>query len=48
LLEVQVISDDMRLLASDDENDDEFAEVSKAAPLVDAQNSDNHDGDVKG
>jgi hypothetical protein len=44
----EVISDDMRLLASDDENDDEFAEVSKAAPLVDAQNSDNHDGDVKG
>jgi phosphohistidine phosphatase SixA len=40
-----IISDDMRLLASDDE--DEFAEVSKAAPPVDAQNSDNHAGDVK-
>jgi hypothetical protein len=34
------------LLASEDE--DEFAEVSKAAPPVDAQNSDNHAGDVKG
>jgi hypothetical protein len=43
-----IISDDMRLLANDDEDDDEFAEVSKAAPPVDAQNSDNHTGDVKG
>jgi hypothetical protein len=41
-----IISDDMRLLASEDE--DEFAEVSKAAPPVDAQNNDNHAGDVKG
>jgi hypothetical protein len=40
-----IISDDMRLLASEDE--DEFAELSKAAPPVDAQNSDNHAGDVK-
>jgi Reverse transcriptase (RNA-dependent DNA polymerase) len=43
-----IISDDMRLLANDDEDEDEFAEVSKAAPPVDAQNSDNHAGDVKG
>jgi hypothetical protein len=41
-----IISDDMRFLASEDE--DEFAEVSKAAPPVDAQNSDNHAVDVKG
>jgi hypothetical protein len=41
-----IISNDMRLLASEDE--DEFAEVSKAAPPVVAQNSDNHAGDVKG
>jgi hypothetical protein len=40
-----IISDDMRLLASEDEDD--FVEVSKAAPPVDAQNSDNHAGDVK-
>jgi hypothetical protein len=40
-----IISDDMRLLASEDEN--EFTEVSKAAPPVDAQKSDNHAGDVK-
>jgi hypothetical protein len=40
-----IISDDMRLLASEDE--DELAEVSKAAPPVDAQNSDNHAGDFK-
>jgi hypothetical protein len=40
-----IISDDMRLLASEDK--DEFAEVSKAAPLLAAQNSDNHAGDVK-
>jgi hypothetical protein len=39
-----IISDDMHLLASEDE--DEFAELSKAAPPVDAQNSDNHSGDV--
>jgi hypothetical protein len=39
------ISDDMRLLDSEDK--DEFAEVSKAGPPVDAQNSDNHAGDVK-
>jgi Reverse transcriptase (RNA-dependent DNA polymerase) len=41
-----IISDDMCLLASEDE--DEYAEVSKAAPPVDAQNSDNNAGDVKG
>jgi hypothetical protein len=40
-----IISDGMRLLASADE--DEFVEVSKAAPPVDAQNRDNHAGDVK-
>jgi hypothetical protein len=43
-----IISHDMRLLANDDEDEDEFAEVSRAAPPVDAQNSDNHAGDVKG
>jgi hypothetical protein len=43
-----IISDDMRLLANDDENKDEFADVSKAAPPVDAQNRNNHAGDVKG
>jgi hypothetical protein len=43
-----IISDDMRLLANGDEGEDAFAEVSKAAPPVDAQNSDNHAGDVKG
>jgi hypothetical protein len=32
-----IISDDMRLLADDDENEDEYAEGSKAAPPVDAQ-----------
>jgi hypothetical protein len=41
-----IISEDMSFLASEDE--DVFAEVSKAAPPVDAQNSDNHAGDVKG
>jgi hypothetical protein len=43
-----IISDDMRLLADGDENEDEYAEGSKATPPVDDQNSDNHDGDVKG
>jgi transposase InsO family protein len=43
-----IISDDMRLLATGDEDEDEYAEGSKAAPPVDAQNSDNHAGDVKG
>jgi Reverse transcriptase (RNA-dependent DNA polymerase) len=43
-----IISDDMHLLANDNEDKDEFAEVSKDAPPVDAQNSDNHAGDVKG
>jgi Reverse transcriptase (RNA-dependent DNA polymerase) len=38
----------MCLLADDDESEDEYAEESKAAPPVNAQNSDNHDGDVKG
>jgi Reverse transcriptase (RNA-dependent DNA polymerase) len=42
-----IIGDDMRLLASDDEDEDEYAEVSKAAPPVDAQSSDNHPGNVK-
>jgi hypothetical protein len=42
-----IISDDMRLLADDDDDEDEYAEGSKAAPPVDAQNSDNHAGDVK-
>jgi Reverse transcriptase (RNA-dependent DNA polymerase) len=43
-----IISDDMRFLANDDEDEDEYAEGSKAAPPVDAQNSDNHAGDFKG
>jgi hypothetical protein len=43
-----IISDDMRFLAKDDEDKDEFAEVSKAAPSVDAENSENHDSNVKG
>jgi hypothetical protein len=37
----------MPLLADGNADGDEYAEVSKAAPLVAAQNSDNHDGDVK-
>jgi hypothetical protein len=41
-----IIRDDMRLLANEDE--DEFGEVSKDAPPVDAQNSDNHADDAKG
>jgi hypothetical protein len=45
---VDIISDDMRLLANDDEDEDENAEVSKAAPSVDAQNSAKHAGDVNG
>jgi hypothetical protein len=32
-----IISDEMRLLANNDEGEEEFAEVSKAAPPVDAQ-----------
>jgi GAG-pre-integrase domain len=43
-----IISDDMRFLANDDEDEDECAKESKAAMLVDAQNSDNHNGDVNG
>jgi hypothetical protein len=43
-----IISNDMRLLVNDDEDEVEYADVSKAAPPVDAQNSDNHAGDVKG
>jgi hypothetical protein len=43
-----IISDDMRLLSNDDKNEDEHAEGPKAAPPVDAQNSGNHAGDVKG
>jgi hypothetical protein len=42
-----IISDNMRLLADDDDDEDEYAERSKAGPPVDAQNSDNHAGDVK-
>jgi hypothetical protein len=42
-----IISDDMRLLANDNKDEDESAEGSKAAPPVDAQNSDNHDGYIK-
>jgi hypothetical protein len=42
-----IISDNMRLLADDDDDEDEYAKGSKAAPPVDAQNSDNHFGDVK-
>jgi hypothetical protein len=44
----EIISDDMRLPAGDDENEDEYAKGSKAGRPVDAQNSDNHNGDVKG
>jgi hypothetical protein len=43
-----IISDDMRLLAKYDEDEDEYVKGSKAASPVDAQNSDNHTGDVKG
>jgi hypothetical protein len=43
-----IISDDMRLLADEDEEEDEYAEGSKAAPPVDARNSENHAGNVKG
>jgi hypothetical protein len=43
-----IISDDMRLIADDDDYEDEYADGSKAAPLVDAQNSENHAGNVKG
>jgi hypothetical protein len=42
------ISDDMRLLADDDDDEDEYAEGSKAAPPLDAQNSENHAGNVRG
>jgi hypothetical protein len=42
-----IISDDMRLLTNDDEDEDEYAEGSKAGPPVDAQNSDNRAGDFK-
>jgi hypothetical protein len=42
-----IISNDMRLVANDDENEDEYAKGSKAATPVDAQNSGNHVGDVK-
>jgi hypothetical protein len=42
-----IIRDDMRLLADDDDDKDEYAEGSKVAPPVDARNSDNHAGDVK-
>jgi hypothetical protein len=42
-----IISDDMRLLADDDSDGDEYAEGSKAAPPVDVQNSENHAGNVK-
>jgi Reverse transcriptase (RNA-dependent DNA polymerase) len=38
----------VRLLANNDEDEDEYAEGSKATPLVDAENSNNHAGDVKG
>jgi Arc/MetJ-type ribon-helix-helix transcriptional regulator len=39
-----IIRDNMRLLASEDEDEDEFDEVSNAALPVDAQNSNNHAG----
>jgi hypothetical protein len=42
-----IISADMRLLANDDNDEDEYAEGSKSAPTVDAQNSDNNAGNVK-
>jgi hypothetical protein len=43
-----IISDDMRLLDDDDDDEGEYSEGSKAAPPVDAQNSENHAGNVKG
>jgi hypothetical protein len=43
-----IISDDMRLLANEDEDEDEYAEVCKATLPIDAQNSGNHGGDFKG
>jgi hypothetical protein len=43
-----IISEDMRLLADEDEDNDDYGEGSKAAPPVAAHNSGNHDGDVKG
>jgi hypothetical protein len=42
-----IISEDMRLLANNDDDEDKYAEGSKAAPPVDAQNSDNHAFDGK-
>jgi Reverse transcriptase (RNA-dependent DNA polymerase) len=44
----EIISDDMRLLADHDGDDDEYAEGSKAAPPVYSQNSENCAGNVKG
>jgi hypothetical protein len=38
----------MRLLADDDDDENEYAEGSMAAPPVDAQNSDNDAGNVQG
>jgi Reverse transcriptase (RNA-dependent DNA polymerase) len=43
-----MISEDMRLLADDDDDEYRYAEGSKAAPPVDAQNSKNYAGNVKG
>jgi Reverse transcriptase (RNA-dependent DNA polymerase) len=43
-----IISDDMRLLADDNDDEYEYAEGSKAALPGDAQNSKNHAGNVKG
>jgi hypothetical protein len=43
-----IISDNMRLPADDNDDKDEYAEGSKATAPVDAQNSDNHAGNVKG
>jgi hypothetical protein len=40
-------SDEMRLLANDDKDEDDYAKGSTAAPSVDAKNSDNHAVDVK-
>jgi hypothetical protein len=42
-----IISYDMCLIANDDVDEDDFAEVSKAAPPFDAQNSENQAGDFK-
>jgi hypothetical protein len=43
-----IIRDNMRSLADDDDGENSFAEESKAAPPVDAQITDNQDENVEG